>query len=77
MKQVPIIKDYCPRQFDALKCFLVVRLHGGSQSDFNFFNAKPQIFQRNRKVRLTICLVTNFYNISNTSLRVIRRRNYS
>ena len=30
MKMVPIIMDYCPLQFDALKCFLGVRLHRGS-----------------------------------------------
>ena len=29
MKLVPIIMDYCLLQFDALKFFLGVRLHGG------------------------------------------------
>ena len=35
-------------QTDALNFFLGVHLHGGSQSNFNFFNVKPQISQRNR-----------------------------
>ena len=45
MKLVPIIIDYCLLQFDALKFFLGVRLHGGSLPNFNFFNVNPQIFQ--------------------------------
>ena len=69
--------DYCQLQFDALKFLLGVRLQGGSQPNFNYFNVNPQIFQRNRKVHLTKCLETNFHNISNINLRVIRRRNYS
>ena len=73
-KLVPIM-DYCLLHFDALKSFLGVRLHGGSQPNFNFFNVNPQIFQR--KVHLTNCLETNFHNIFNVSLRYIRRRNYS
>ena len=77
MKQVPIIMDYCPLQFDALKFFLGMRLHGGSLPNFNFFNVNPQIFQQNRKVHFSNCLETNFHNISNISLRVIRCRNYS
>ena len=77
MKLVPIIIDYCLLEFDALKFFLGVRLHGGSQPNFNFFNVNPQIFRLNRKVRLTNCLETNFRDISIISLRVIRRRNYS
>ena len=32
MKLVPVIMDYCLLQFDALKSFLGVRLHGGGQS---------------------------------------------
>ena len=72
MKLVPII-DYCLLQFDALKFFLEVRLHGV----FNFFNVNPQIFQRNRKVHLSNCLETKFHDIPNISLRDIRRRNYS
>ena len=73
MKLVPIIMDYCLLQFDALKFFLGVRLHGGrvSQHNFNFFNANFQIFQRNRKVHLTNCQETNFHNIFNISLRII------
>ena len=59
MKLVPIIMDKCLLQFDALKFFLGVRLHGGSQPNFNFFNLNPQIFQRNREVYLTNCLETN------------------
>ena len=44
MKLVPIIMDYCLLQFDILKFFLGVRLHGGgSQPNFNFFNVNPQI----------------------------------
>ena len=31
-------------QFDALKVFLGVCLHGGPQPNFNFFNINPQIF---------------------------------
>ena len=46
MKLVPIIMDYCLLQFDALKFFLGVRLHGGgSLPNFNFFNVNLQIFQ--------------------------------
>ena len=76
MKLVPIIMYYCLLQFDALKFFLGVRLHvvGGSQPNFNFFNVNHQIFQRNRKVQLSNCLETNFYNISNISLRTTCRR---
>ena len=44
MKLVPIIMDYCLLQFDVLKFFLGVRLHGGSQPNFNFFNANPKFF---------------------------------
>ena len=69
MKLVPIIMDYCVLQFDALKFFLGVRLHGGFQPNFNFFNVNRQIFQRNRKVHLTNCLETNFHNISGINLR--------
>ena len=77
MKLVPIIMDYCLLKFDALKFFLGVHLHRGSQSNFNFFNVNTQIFQRNQGVLLTNCLEKNFHNISNISLRIIRRRNYS
>ena len=76
MKLVGISIDYCLLQFDALKFFLGLPLHGGSHPNFNFFNVNPQIFQRNRKVHLTNCLETNFDDISIISLRVIRRRNY-
>ena len=72
MKVVPIIIYYCLLQFDALKFFLGVRLHGEFQPNFNFFNVNPQIFQRNRKVHLINCLETNFH-ISIISLRVIRQ----
>ena len=44
MKLVPIIMDYCLLYFDAVKFFLSVRLNGGSQPNFNFFNVNPQIF---------------------------------
>ena len=43
-KLVPIIMDYCLFQFNAIKFFLRVRLHGGSLPNFNFFNENPQIF---------------------------------
>ena len=71
MKLVPIIMDYYLLQFDVLKFFLGARLHGRSLSNFNFFNEKPHIFQRNRKVHFTNCLETNFRNISNISLILI------
>ena len=48
MKLVSIIMDYCLLQFDALKFFLGVRLHGGSVPNFSFFNVNSLIFQRNR-----------------------------
>ena len=54
MKLLSIIMDYCLLQFDALNFFLGVRLHGGSLSNFNFFQVNPQIFQRNRKVHLSM-----------------------
>ena len=74
MKLVPIIMDYCILQFDALKFFLGVSLHGGCLPNFNFFNVNPQFFEQNRKVHFSNCLETNFHNISSISLRVIRRR---
>ena len=77
MKMVPIIMDYCLLQFDALKFFLGMRLHGDSLSNFNFFKVKPQIFQRNRKVHLSNSLETNFHDIPNITLRDIKRGNYS
>ena len=43
MKLAPTIKDCCLLQFDALKNFLGVRLHGGFLLNFNFFNANQQI----------------------------------
>ena len=54
MKLVPIIMDYCLFQFDALKIFLEVRLHGGGgpKPNFNLFNVNPQMFPRNDKVHL-------------------------
>ena len=48
IKLVPTIMDYCLLQFYALKFFLGVSIHGGSQPNFNFFNVNPQIFERNR-----------------------------
>ena len=53
IKLVPVIIDYCLLQFVAIKFFSGIRLHGGSQPNFNFFNVNSQIFQRNRKVYLT------------------------
>ena len=44
MKLIPIDVDYCLLQFDALKIFLGVHLHGiGSLPNFNFFNVNPQM----------------------------------
>ena len=71
MKLVPIIMDYCLLQFDALKFSVGARLHGGGWSETH------QIWQQNRKVHGSTCLDTNFYNISDIVLRVIRRRNYN
>ena len=36
MKHKPVNNDYCLLQFDALKCFLGVRLHGGLYLTLNF-----------------------------------------
>ena len=77
IKLIPIIMDYCLLQFDALQFFLGVRLHRGSLPNFHFFNVNLKIFQRNRKVHLSNYLETDFRDIPNISLRVIRRRNYS
>ena len=52
MKLVPIIMDYRLLQFDALKIFLRVRLHGGSLLNFKLLNVNSQISQRNLKVHL-------------------------
>ena len=76
MKLVPIIKDYCPLQFDALKFFLGAHLREGSLSNFNFSNISLQIFERNHEVPSSNCLETNFHDISNI-LRAIRVKNYS
>ena len=77
MKVIPINIDYCLLRFDALKCFLGVRLHGaGSQPNSSFLNINPQAFQRNRKVHLSNSLEINFHNISNISLRIIRHKSY-
>ena len=43
MKLVSINMDYCLLQFDAIKFFLGVHLHGGSQPNINFFNVNLQI----------------------------------
>ena len=77
IKLVPNIMDWCLLQFDALKFFFGLRLHGWSLPNFNFFNVNPGIFQRNRKVHLSNCLETHFHDIPNISLRDIRRGNYS
>ena len=77
MKLIPIEVHYFLLQFDALKFFLEIRLHGGSQPNFNFFIVNFQFFQRNHKVHFTNCIETNFHDISIISLRVIRHRNYS
>ena len=57
MKLVLIIMDYCLLQFDALKFFLGVRLHGRPQPNFNFFNVNPQIF--NEMVKNVLILSTS------------------
>ena len=45
IKLVQNSMDYCLLQFDALKFFLGVHLHGGgSLSNFNFFNVTPKFF---------------------------------
>ena len=77
MKHIPISMDYCLLQFHASKFYLRVRLHEGSLPNFNFFNINPQIFQRNCKIHLSNFQDTNFHNISNSSLRAIKRRNYN
>ena len=77
LKLVLIIMDYYLLQFDSLKFFSGVRLHGGSLPNFNFFNVNPQIFQWDRKVHLSNCLKINFHNIPTISLSDIRCRNYS
>ena len=43
MKLALIDVGYCLLQFDTLKFFLGVRLHGWSLPNFNFFNVNPQI----------------------------------
>ena len=61
MKLVSIIMDYYLLQFDTLKIFLGIRLHGGgSLFNFNFFNINLKLFHRNRKFHLTNCLEKNF-----------------
>ena len=77
MKLIPISMDYCLFQFDALKFFLGVYLHGGSLPNFNFFNVNPQFFQQNCSVHFLNFLEISFHNNSNVSLRVINRRNDS
>ena len=76
MKLVPIIMDYCLFQFDALKFFLDERLRGSLYLTLLFSMQTPKC-KRNRKVHLSNCLETNFHNISNINLRVIRLRHYS
>ena len=71
MKLVPMIMDHCLLQLDALKFFLGIRLHGGFQPNFNFFNVTLQIFQRNRKIHFSNILETNFHGIPSISLRDI------
>ena len=44
MKLVPIIMDNCLLQFDALKFFLRVCLHGRSLPNINFFDINPPNF---------------------------------
>ena len=44
MKLVPINMDHCLLQFDPLKFFLGIFLHGGSLPIFNFFNENSKFF---------------------------------
>ena len=44
MKLVPIIMDYCLLQFDTLKFFLGVRLHGGLYLTLTFSMQTPKFF---------------------------------
>ena len=60
MKSILIDMDFCLPQFDALIFFLGVRLHGKSIPNFDFFNVKPQIRQRKRKVHYSNYLDVNF-----------------
>ena len=58
MKLVPMNVEYFLLQFDALKFFLRMSLHGGSLPSINFFlNVNLQIFQRNCR-NLFNCLET-------------------
>ena len=50
-KLVPIIMDYCLLQFDGLKFFLVVRLHGGLNLTLNFSMQTPKFL--NETVKFT------------------------
>ena len=68
---MPINMDYCLLQYDALKFFLVVRLHGRSVYKFNFFNVSPQIWQQNRNVHYSNCPDKNFHNISDIEARFL------
>ena len=65
MKLVPIIMDYRLLQFEESIYMWI--------SNFNFLSVNLQIYQRNRKVHLSICLETNFQDITNISLRDIRQ----
>ena len=56
-----------------LKVFLRGPFTCGSLPSFNFFSVNL----RNCKVRHTNCITTNFHNVSDINLRVIRRRNYN
>ena len=76
IKLKPINMDYCLLQFDALKFFLWVHLHVWSLPNFDYFKT-PKIWQQDRQVHRSNCLDTNFHNISEISLTVIRRRNYN
>ena len=79
MKLIPIEVDYCLFLFDALKFFLGVHLNegGGVVRNFNIFNVKTQIWQRNRKVHRSDCVDTNFHSISDITFSDMRRRYYN
>ena len=76
MKLVPVNRDYCLLSFDAFEFSLGSRLHGGSLFNFNFYLCKSPNLTTKSKVYHSDCLDTNFHNISDITLRVIRRRNY-
>ena len=58
-----------------LKIFLGVCAHGSYLPNFNFVRVNPRIWQRNCKIVKSNFLDTNFQNIPDIVLSVIRSRN--